>query len=424
MGVESQRRASTWTFGGGRVATEGLQVGLWWGSDLGRGPRRGSLVGVEPGSRASTWASAEVEVCQILGFGRPDKYAPWSMTHSVARPSLKIVGLHVEGYRALRRVDWPADGLGWGDAVPDIVMVGGVNGSGKTTLLELIAEAAQCLFLPDHQAPMTLSLASRVCFELEVPSWGKMAFQWPDWSDEIHTKLSRLLPSPEADAITRDLATQREAQLKNLRSTIADADAFAKSDIPGVIYLPTDRRLVIPPEPYKAAGKWAAPYAFFYKFKASTQWRDSLEALLYGARWADLNAKEDGHPERATHFRSYSEAFQAFFGDAKQLVWENGELFVKINDTGALHPLMELSSGEKQAVILAAELYRCWRPGSLILIDEPELHFHPTWQTAFYVMLDRWQKERGGQVIIATQSTHLFRIAAPDTAVLLGGPLA
>jgi predicted ATP-dependent endonuclease of OLD family len=81
---------------------------------------------------------------------------------------------------------------------------------------------------------------------------------------------------------------------------------------------------------------------------------------------------------------------------------------------------MELSSGEKQALILAAELYRRWRPGSLILIDEPELHFHSSWQTALWLMLQKWQKERGGQVIVATQSSHLFGLAEPGTTVLLG----
>jgi len=61
---------------------------------------------------------------------------------TVAKPPLlKIVGLHVEGLRALRRADWPADGMGWGDAVPDMVVIGGVNGSGKTTLLELLFES-------------------------------------------------------------------------------------------------------------------------------------------------------------------------------------------------------------------------------------------------------------------------------------------
>ena len=61
------------------------------------------------------------------------------------KPCLKVTGLHVEGLKALRRVDWPADGMGWQGKVPDLVMVGGINGSGKTTLLELIAEAASLL---------------------------------------------------------------------------------------------------------------------------------------------------------------------------------------------------------------------------------------------------------------------------------------
>ena len=61
------------------------------------------------------------------------------------KPCLKITGLHVEGLKALRRVDWPADGMGWGGQVPDLVMVGGINGSGKTTLLELVGDAARTL---------------------------------------------------------------------------------------------------------------------------------------------------------------------------------------------------------------------------------------------------------------------------------------
>ena len=57
---------------------------------------------------------------------------------------------------------------------------------------------------------------------------------------------------------------------------------------------------------------------------------------------------------------------------------------------------------------------------NLLLIDEPELHFHATWQTKLLSTLASWQKERGGQVIIATQSNHLFQIADPDTKILLG----
>lgn len=321
------------------------------------------------------------------------------MAANTVKPSLKVVGVHIEGFRALRKVDWPEDGIGWNGTVPDMVVVGGVNGSGKTTLLELIAEAAQELFLRGYRASMAIPNNSPVTFE----------FIHPRWRQEFQASFNRGLETSFPDEFYH---------------VLGNADSFAKSDIPSVIYMPTDRRLVIPAETYKGAGKLAAHETFFYRFSHAERWRDSLEAILYDARWADLNAKEEGHPERATHFRSYAEAFKGFFGDTKELTWSHGELFVKINETGALHPLMDLSSGEKQALILAAELYRRWRPGSLVLIDEPELHFHSAWQTTLYTMLERWQKERGGQVILATQSNHLFSIAAPDTTVLLKGPLA
>lgn len=97
---------------------------------------------------------------------------------------------------------------------------------------------------------------------------------------------------------------------------------------------------------------------------------------------------------------------------------------MKLAHDGTEHPMIELSSGEKQALLFAAELYRRWKPGSLILIDEPELHFHTSWQTTLWTLLEKWQRERGGQVIVATQSNHLFRIAEPGTTVLLGRPLA
>jgi predicted ATPase len=40
---------------------------------------------------------------------------------------------------------------------------------------------------------------------------------------------------------------------------------------------------------------------------------------------------------------------------------------------------------------------RHWRPGSLIMIDEPELHLHPEWQTKLLAALRFWLHERGGQ---------------------------
>lgn len=340
------------------------------------------------------------------------------------RPSLKVVGLHVEGLKALRLVDWPEGGMAWAGEVPDVVMVGGANGSGKTTLLELIAAMAPCLYdasrlpvLPDYDAwidfHVTSALTGSVTFRVVV---GDEAFvNTHKTAESVGFARERQGPTPYG------LAYSQGPFVEMANGFLPDRKAFTSSDFPGVVYFPTDRQLLIPDEAYKAAGRLNGSVEFVHRFQPASKWTQSVEALLYAARWADLNAKDSGRPEEATHFESYARAFEGFFGAEKRLIWTpGGEVVVEIARGGAAHSINELSSGEKQALLFGAELHRRWRPGSLILIDEPELHLHPTWQTALWTLLERWQKERGGQVIVATQSNHLFGIAEPGTTVLLG----
>lgn len=339
------------------------------------------------------------------------------------KPCLKVVGLHIEGLKTLRKVDWPEDGMAWGGEVPDLVMVGGVNGSGKTTLLELLAGATGTL-LDLQRLPVDPPFNAWIDLKLVSTVTGETTFRVVI-GDPAFVEANRT-----GDYIGFVRQTQAYTVLSNgptwgkAHQLVSSGSAFASSDFPSVVYFPTDRRLSIPEERYRAAGKLNAPVEFAYRFRPAEKWDESIEAVLYSARWADLNAKDQGRPSEATHFDSYSKAFDGFFQGSKQLLWTvDGELVVKVTEGGALHPLAELSSGEKQAILFAAELYRRWRPGSLILIDEPELHFHPSWQAAFWLMLERWQKERGGQVIVTTQSNYLFGIAEPGTTTLLGRSL-
>jgi energy-coupling factor transporter ATP-binding protein EcfA2 len=307
-------------------------------------------------------------------------------------PLLKIVGLHVEGLRALKRVDWPADGMGWGGVVPDVVVIGGVNGSGKTTLLELIFAAVCRLQKPNEPG---------IACDAEV----RIQVRRADRDDVVPVRFRRDDPGRQKGrTVFSDAMVEPDEQ-------------FAASDLPSTIYLPSDRALVIPEEPYKAAGNLKAPQTFTYRFHAPAKWSESLEAVLYAARWADLNALAAGRTEH--NFDAYAEAFSTFFED-KRLVWEDGELVVRVAD-GSLHALDALSSGEKQVIILVSELLRRWRPGSLVLIDEPESHMHPVWIAKLWRLLKRWQQERGGQVILATQSTQLFGLADVRGKILLGG---
>ncbi len=66
------------------------------------------------------------------------------------------------------------------------------------------------------------------------------------------------------------------------------------------------------------------------------------------------------------------------------------------------------------------ELDHRWKPGSIVLIDEPELHLEAGSIARLWGLLTDLRKERGGQLIAATQSSYLFELADPGTTMLLG----
>jgi hypothetical protein len=211
--------------------------------------------------------------------------------------------------------------------------------------------------------------------------------------------------------------------VEDLRKTLGKKKAFLDSRWPRLVFLPSeDRDLVVPDVPYKAPGKLEDQAGFVVAWQrlGPKTWRGSTMELLFSARWADLNAKEQGEPEAAGNFARFARAFSELTGGAKALDWTpDGDLVVRL-DAGGTHGLERLSSGERQALLLLAELRRLWRPGSLILIDELELHLHDAWQGKLLDIVCSMQAELGGQVIITTQSHSMFEMAALGTRVLLG----
>ena len=77
-------------------------------------------------------------------------------------------------------------------------------------------------------------------------------------------------------------------------------------------------------------------------------------------------------------------------------------------DTGEVIPLSELSSGEQHELVLIYELLFKVKDGSLILIDEPELSLHVAWQKRFISDLQKIQKLKPLEVIIATHSPQII----------------
>jgi predicted ATP-binding protein involved in virulence len=84
-------------------------------------------------------------------------------------------------------------------------------------------------------------------------------------------------------------------------------------------------------------------------------------------------------------------------------------------------PLAALSSGEQHEVVLLYDLLFLVKPDSLILIDEPEISLHITWQQEFVNDLEKVVKLSGVDVLLATHSPEIIG-EHWDWTVALKGP--
>lgn len=84
-------------------------------------------------------------------------------------------------------------------------------------------------------------------------------------------------------------------------------------------------------------------------------------------------------------------------------------------------PLSALSSGEQHELVLLHELLFEAEPNTLVLIDEPELSLHPTWQQAFLPDLLKIAQLSELDFILATHSPYIIGDRT-DLMVRLGAP--
>lgn len=105
----------------------------------------------------------------------------------------------------------------------------------------------------------------------------------------------------------------------------------------------------------------------------------------------------------------------------KRMTIEREKGFVFTTATGALLPLTGLSSGEQHELVLLYELLFKMKPGSLVLIDEPEISLHLAWQNEFLSDLQKVVKIADFDVLVATHSADIIGDRW-DLAVELKGP--
>ena len=127
-----------------------------------------------------------------------------------------------------------------------------------------------------------------------------------------------------------------------------------------------------------------------------------------------------GDNERSVLF--FQELVKFFkFADKEMMLDNNFGVRFKINNLSkTIIPVTALSSGEKHVLLQLFELVFDGKAGDLVIIDEPELSFHPAWLNVYVSILERIQQfkleeGRDMQIVLATHSSMLVGGRWDDT---------
>jgi len=134
--------------------------------------------------------------------------------------------------------------------------------------------------------------------------------------------------------------------------------------------------------------------------------------------------EKDYRPSEITkHFQNYMKdifddldvGFKYSHLDKEDNVWfssnkEDEEYFytTKESNEKSLFTINELSTGEKTLLSKVLYLYFQDYKDKVILIDEPELSLHPSWQNKVLKIYENFAKQNNCQIIIATHSPQII----------------
>lgn len=141
----------------------------------------------------------------------------------------------------------------------------------------------------------------------------------------------------------------------------------------------------------------------------------------------DSNKKFDVYVELQRKIKLFRDIINKRFNNKKiRIDKENGFIFIQeLKKQGHIFekeiPINKLSSGEKNELIMFYELLFKSNSENLVLIDEPEISLHISWQNLFIDDLKSIHEITGTNVLIATHSPDIIGVNWDLTNELSGG---
>lgn len=169
--------------------------------------------------------------------------------------------------------------------------------------------------------------------------------------------------------------------------------------VPNIIYLDAEERRWISPKrnvsslaPDDLNKNWLAKYV------VTDDWKDQLESSLFNMK-ATL---PEAYPEMVATLNQFLSGKRIEPeippGGRPLIIMSNGQKLL----------FDDLSSGEHQVLIMLFTVQRWLMPGGIVLIDEPDLHLHPSLIMPLLAILENIVKQRQGQLILTSHATEVW----------------
>lgn len=271
---------------------------------------------------------------------------------------MKIENIQINDYKIFN--DFNISFLDNTDKPLDLVVLAGINGSGKTTLFEYLFESEHYM---SYGEPIT-----------------KNIIDIKDTKIHIENKLGKIKFVDEDSVIIDDYLKATESNKGDrLKKNILYCEAVSKET--------------------------KSFYGHGWKYNTKKPLKKEILKYLDKLIFEDgLSAKEAYHKVRVKINNIFDglDMQVEFSGlDKDKNIYFQNSLGDKIN-------IDQLSTGEKELLNNIFFLYIADIKDNIILIDEPEISLHPSWQNRIVKIYKEFAKTNNNQIIIATHSPQII----------------
>ena len=336
---------------------------------------------------------------------------------------MKLERVEIENYRAIERLELALD--------PDLTVFHGDNGHGKTSVLSGIAVGLAGIprLLPDIAGIGFLKSDRRGLRPMRVALTSTDGIAW-------------------RRQVLGERGTTRRRELKDAMDAIVAADREGSDplDLPIVAFYDTDRAVtqraaVETPDLRRNARAAFSRYAALAgALSTRTSFREFF-AWFYAMENAELRAQRRAAPARSKALHVVRQAITAMLPGVSEPRVEldpfrfvvsvrpdPGDRFDDGFEEAEELALDQLSGGYRIMLALAADLARRMAQGNphlddplqaeaIVLIDEVDLHLHPSWQQR--VLTDLARTFPNTQFIVSTHSPQVLTTVEPRHVVHL-----